>query len=182
MRALQLLGSTGARGTRRLARGENCAVSAGESAAADATASSATEVTRCSNCRAPVTGAFCANCGQETNLRLPTLREFTREAAGRYVAFDGRFWRSLIALFFRPGRLTREYLAGRRRRYVRPARLYLFSTLVFFAVSRFFVSPLNFEVGDEARSSDAGKGSPTKVERSKPESDDEDLAELQMRI
>jgi hypothetical protein len=96
---------------------------------------------RCRNCGAPISGAFCAQCGQETDLRLPTLRAFMREAAGRYVAFDGRFWRTMLALAFRPGRLTREYFAGRRRRYVRPARLYLFSTLIFFAVSRFFIEP-----------------------------------------
>jgi hypothetical protein len=94
----------------------------------------------CRNCGAAVDGAYCARCGQETVLRLPTLREFLREAAGRYVALDGRFWRTVIALMTRPGFLTREYFAGRRRRYIRPARLYLFATLIFFAVSRFFVS------------------------------------------
>lgn len=116
-------------------------MSAVEPAPAVATASSGIESARCRNCKAPIAGRFCENCGQETDLRLPTLREFAREAAGRYVAFDGRFWRTLFALVFRPGRLTREYFAGRRRRYIRPARLYLFATLVFFAVSRFYVEP-----------------------------------------
>jgi hypothetical protein len=142
----------------------------------------AADLRRCRNCGEPAPGKFCPECGQETNPRLPTLREFLREAAGRYVALDGRFWRTMGLLFFRPGRLTREYLAGRRRRYVRPARLYLFSTLVFFAVSRFFVEPLNLDIGDEAPKSAAGKAPPAKVERSKPASDDEDLAELQMRV
>ncbi len=96
----------------------------------------------CRNCGAPVNGAYCAACGQETALRLPTLREFLREAAGRYVAFDGRFWRTVFALLTRPGFLTREYLAGRRRRYIRPARLYLFATLIFFAVTRLMVGPV----------------------------------------
>ena len=96
----------------------------------------------CRNCGAPVNGAYCAACGQETALRLPTLREFLREAAGRYVAFDGRFWRTVFALLARPGFLTREYLAGRRRRYIRPARLYLFATLIFFAVTRLMIGPV----------------------------------------
>src|SRR6478672_4166247 len=101
----------------------------------------------CRNCGAPVDGAYCAACGQETALRLPTLREFVREAAGRYVAFDGRFWRTVFALLTRPGFLTREYLAGRRRRYIRPARLYLFATLIFFAATRLLVGPIDiFEV------------------------------------
>jgi hypothetical protein len=59
-----------------------------------------------------------------------------REAAGRYVAFDGRMWRTLAALVARPGLLTREYFAGRRRRYIRPARLFLVLSIGLFALLR----------------------------------------------
>ena len=117
----------------------------------------------CRNCGAPINGAYCAACGQETALRLPTLREFLREAAGRYVAFDGRFWRTVFALLTRPGFLTREYLAGRRRRYIRPARLYLFATLIFFAVTWLMVAPIDIfeihaETPEEAKYLSADKG------------------------
>ena len=115
---------------------------------------------RCRNCGALADDAYCPKCGQETLLRLPTLREFVREAAGRYVAFDGRLWRTVGSLVLRPGFLTREYLAGRRRRYIRPARLYLFATLIFFAVSRFYAEPGEFiDTGRDAskRSSLPGK-------------------------
>jgi len=91
---------------------------------------------RCRNCGAVAPGAFCPACGQETTLALPTARQFLKDAAGRYVAFDGRMWRTLAALLFRPGYLTREYLAGRRRRYIRPARLFLVLSLVLFFVIR----------------------------------------------
>ena len=89
---------------------------------------------RCRNCGTPAPDIHCPHCGQETRERLPTLREFAREAAGRYVALDGTLWRTLGALLFRPGLLTREYLAGRRRRYVRPFRLYLAASLFCFLV------------------------------------------------
>src|SRR3954469_15077396 len=88
----------------------------------------------CRNCGAHATGHFCPNCGQETRIALPTFSAFMREAAGRYVALDGRFWRTIIALVARPGFLTREYFNGRRRRYSRPARLFLVLYLVLFAV------------------------------------------------
>src|SRR5258708_19565956 len=95
----------------------------------------------CRNCGAVAPGEFCAACGQETRVKLPTARVFLREATGRYVALDGRLWRTLGALMFRPGFLTREYLLGRRRRYVRPARLFLLLPLALFAPIRFFPPP-----------------------------------------
>ena len=114
----------------------------------------------CRNCGAEAPGAYCAQCGQETALRLPTLREFLREAAGRYVAIDGRFWRTIAALVSRPGYLTREYLAGRRRRYIRPARIYLFATLIFFGASRLFVDPLQLVNPDSE-----GDAKPTSIDK-----------------
>ncbi|MEO8346359.1 MAG: DUF3667 domain-containing protein [Betaproteobacteria bacterium] len=94
----------------------------------------------CRDCGALVTGEFCAACGQETRVKLPTARVFLREAMGRYVALDGRMWRTLAGLLFRPGFLTREYFRGRRRRYIRPARLFLVLSLALFAAIRLLTS------------------------------------------
>ncbi len=80
-------------------------------------------------------------------MALPTFRSFMREAAGRYVALDGRLWRTLWALVARPGMLTLEYFAGRRRRYIRPARLFLVLYLLLFAAIGFVRSPA--DLGDE---------------------------------
>jgi hypothetical protein len=99
----------------------------------DAAPSSAPEP-HCRNCGAVAVGAYCPACGQETAVTLPTARQFLRDAAGRYVALDGRLWRTLAALLFRPGFLTREYFAGRRRRYIRPGRLFLVLSLAVFAM------------------------------------------------
>jgi hypothetical protein len=96
-----------------------------------------TSAVPCRNCGATTDGIYCPNCGQETSLALPSVRAFLRDAAGRYVALDGRMWRTLIALLFRPGFLTREYFAGRRRSYIRPARLFLVLSIGLFALLRF---------------------------------------------
>ena len=93
----------------------------------------------CRNCGTLAGGAFCPACGQETRIALPTARQFLKDAAGRYVALDGRTWRTLHALLFRPGFLTREYFAGRRRRYIRPSRLFLVLSLAMFATLRLVV-------------------------------------------
>ncbi len=78
-------------------------------------------------------------------MALPTFGAFMREAAGRYVAMDGRLWRTLAVLVGRPGYLTREYFAGRRKRYIRPARLFLVLYLLLFAVIGLIQSPLDLK-------------------------------------
>lgn len=94
---------------------------------------------RCRNCGTPAPGAYCPHCGQETRIELPAARQFLKDAAGRYVSLDGRLWRTLVALLFHPGHLTREYLSGRRRRYVRPARLFLVLSIAMFALFRIVI-------------------------------------------
>ena len=63
--------------------------------------------------------------------------EFAHEFIGHYVALEGRLWGTFTRLLFRPGALTNEYLAGRRRRYVEPLRLYLTLSILFFALLKF---------------------------------------------
>ena len=98
---------------------------------------------RCRNCGADASGLYCPQCGQETRIALPTVRELMRDAAGRLVALDGRLWRTLYVLMFRPGMLTREYLHGRRKRYVRPARLFFIMSLLLVAAIRLLLPPTN---------------------------------------
>jgi len=113
----------------------------------------ANAATTCVNCGAIAGGAYCPACGQETDIRLPTLRQFMRDATGSLVALDGRLWRTLRALITQPGFLTREYLRGRRKYYVRPARLYLVTSLILFAVLRFTTEPIRFD--EPAKGADA---------------------------
>jgi len=101
----------------------------------------------CRNCGAvPVAQTppphYCAQCGQERTLHPPTLAEFLHEFVGHYVALEGPIWRSLGLLLGRPGRLTREYLEGRRRRYVLPLRLYLSASFLFFVVMKLIPSAI----------------------------------------
>jgi hypothetical protein len=118
----------------------------------------------CANCGAPAPEAFCPSCGQNTRERLPTFRQFMREATGRYVSYDGKFWKTLGALLLRPGFLTLEYLDGRRRRYIGPARLFLVSSLLLFATLRFATDSIDFA---EAVQFDAPKE--PRVNSEKPE-------------
>ncbi len=99
----------------------------------------------CRNCGTQAPSKFCPECGQETALHPPTLGEFLHEFAGHYVALEGELWRTLAMLLRRPGRLTREYLDGRRRRYVLPLRLYLTASFLFFLVLKLTAGAIDHE-------------------------------------
>jgi hypothetical protein len=88
----------------------------------------------CLNCGAAAHASFCQYCGQETAVHVPSAREFVHEFVGHYVALEGKLWKTLALLLFKPGRLTRDYIEGKRARYVLPLRVYLTMSVVFFAV------------------------------------------------
>ena len=86
----------------------------------------------CLNCGADVTGNFCAACGQEnTNYRV-SLRRLLGDLADEVFQLESRLWRTLWTLFRYPGRLTREYNAGRRVLYTSPLRIYLLASVAYF--------------------------------------------------
>ena len=89
----------------------------------------------CSDCGAQTSGNFCANCGQPTHVHR-TLLHLGEELLHGVMHFDARIWRTLPLLWLNPGRLTREWVAGRRARYVSPLAMFLFTLFVmFFALS-----------------------------------------------
>jgi hypothetical protein len=90
---------------------------------------------RCMNCESPLGGYFCAHCGQEAMIETPTVDEFVREFLQDQMALEGKLLRTLRVLVGKPGQLTLDYIDGRRQRYIRPLRLYLTLSVVYFAVS-----------------------------------------------
>jgi hypothetical protein len=97
----------------------------------------------CRNCGAEATEAYCPHCGQDTDEALPTARAFVHELVLHHLAAEGRIWRTLRALVLHPGRLTIEYLRGRKAAYVPPLRLYLTASVVFFLILRIAIAPAN---------------------------------------
>jgi hypothetical protein len=89
----------------------------------------------CLNCGAPLAGRFCATCGQRDIPSYPSVRELATDAVSEFSGWDGRLAITLRALVRRPGRLTREFLEGRRARYMSPLRLYLLASLAYFLLA-----------------------------------------------
>jgi hypothetical protein len=89
----------------------------------------------CLNCGTALAGPFCSQCGQRDVPPYPSVRELVVDAFWELSGWDGRFASTVRALVRRPGVLTREFLEGRRARYLSPLRLYLMASLAYFVIS-----------------------------------------------
>lgn len=104
----------------------------GGAAAAELAASSLAARGNCANCHTPLTGRFCANCGQPADVHRRSVVSLTHELVKDVVSFDSRILRTAKALVLQPGELASSFREGRTQRYVPPVRLYLFVSLLFF--------------------------------------------------
>lgn len=86
----------------------------------------------CRNCDYPMTGEFCAACGQKDMDVRQSVFSFLKGLVRVIFEIDGRAYRTLFALLTRPGFLTQEYFAGRRVKYTHPLRMFLVISIIFF--------------------------------------------------
>ena len=87
----------------------------------------------CHNCGTPVNGAFCHNCGQQVRDNSDrSVRRLLGEVLGNLFFLDNRFFISVGYLFRFPGRMTVEFLAGKRKKFISPVTLFLFLNLIYF--------------------------------------------------
>lgn len=89
------------------------------------------------------------------DVRLLSVAEMLHDALDVFLNLESRVWRSLRPLLFAPGKLTNEYIAGRRTRYLPPFRTYLVFSLLFFLL----ISLPDFSETDGP--ADLGRGSPS---------------------
>jgi hypothetical protein len=100
------------------------------------------EESNCLNCNATVLGRYCQACGQENTEPKETFWHMFTHFFYDITHFDGSFFVTLKDLLFKPGFLSKEYMLGRRKKYLHPVRMYVFTSAVFFLVffSLFHVS------------------------------------------
>ena len=88
----------------------------------------------CHNCHTILSleNNFCHHCGQENHdLKVP-IGHLAFEVFEGFTHFDTKFYNTMQAIFFSPGKITKDFLEGRRGRYVPPIRLYFLISFVFF--------------------------------------------------
>ncbi len=145
----------------------------------------------CSNCHTRLRGRHCHHCGQVAdNYHRPVWALFSEILEG-YLGLDGRIWRTIPALLFRPGQVTAQYLHGVRQPYMSPFRLFLLSSLLFFLTFAIFFSNSDFAnlqnleagAGDKGKAIiDASKDSSAQTRGELSPDDAKDLAQVQAGV
>ena len=97
----------------------------------------------CLNCGTIVQGRYCQQCGQENVVPKETFWHMVTHFFYDITHFDTNFFHTIHHLVFKPGFLSREYLAGRRVRYLHPIKMYVFTSAVFFILLLNFFKPEN---------------------------------------
>lgn len=93
----------------------------------------------CVTCGLLLEGTYCHGCGEKLHEYHDfSLARYTREIVHQLTSLDAKIFKTIHLLLVKPGLLTKEYLLGRKSKYIRPVRLYLsFSMLYFFTFSFF---------------------------------------------
>lgn len=96
----------------------------------------------CLNCGTPLDGNFCQHCGQQASTGKIRFSQIIGDYLNAAFSLDGQFLKTILLLTSNPGKLFREYLAGRRKTYYNPVALYLLLTFFYFLVKSFFSKDL----------------------------------------
>lgn len=99
----------------------------------------------CENCGAQLHGHWCGQCGQPAIDYRRSFRHVIVDVLDSFLNWDSKFVATVGWLIVRPWRLTNEFLAGHRVRYLHPLRLYLFASILFFFVVNYWAKSFHVD-------------------------------------
>lgn len=105
----------------------------------------------CANCGAALDGPYCRMCGQKAHIHR-SIGAIGHDLVHGVLHLDGKLWRTLPLLAWKPGELTRRYAHGERAKFVSPMAMFLFSVFLMFAVLQIYgLSLSNVHIGGGAQ-------------------------------
>jgi len=104
-------------------------------------------ITHCENCGAQLRGHWCAQCGQPAIYYRRSFRHVIADLLDEFLNWDSKFFATIGLLVIRPWKLTNQFLAGHRVRYVHPLRLYLLASILFFFAVNYWGKSIHLQPG-----------------------------------
>jgi hypothetical protein len=86
----------------------------------------------CLNCGAEVSSKYCPECGQLNREPRFNMKDLIGDFIHDFTHFDSKFFRTTLFLITKPGFLTKEFIDGKRLKYLNPIRMYVFTSAIFF--------------------------------------------------
>src|SRR5437762_7841420 len=102
-------------------------------------------LTHCENCGTQLRGHWCAQCGQPAIDYRRSFRYVIADLLDEFLNWDSKFFATIVLLVARPWKLTNQFLAGHRVRYVHPLRLYLLASILFFFAVNYAIKSAHFD-------------------------------------
>ena len=112
------------------------------------------ETPGCTNCGTAINGPFCSECGQKKEHKHDvTLWHFFMHSLHEFTHLDSRFYKTVKYLISKPGYLVEEYIAGHKKQYINPVRLFIIVNLLYLLLTGVdtFTTPLETHVHDKFR-------------------------------
>jgi hypothetical protein len=93
-----------------------------------------TPTASCASCNTPLQGNFCHKCGEKQVHPQHdfSIKEFIEQTVDGFTHFDLKFIKTFKYLLFQPGRLTKDYLEGRRVNLMRPVQIFIIASVLFY--------------------------------------------------
>ncbi|HEY9170535.1 MAG TPA: DUF3667 domain-containing protein [Lutibacter sp.] len=90
----------------------------------------------CLNCGMPLlqNENFCSYCGQKNTTSKLSVGNYINTLVSGFLSYDSQFWATFIPLLIKPGKVAKEYISGKRAKYVNPFQLYLHVSIIFFLI------------------------------------------------
>ncbi len=95
--------------------------------------------TECLNCghSLDISDKYCPSCSQINSTKKPILKDYVREFFGSIISYDSKLMNTLKAMLINPGRITKDYLKGKRVSYTNPFRFLLSLAIIYFLLFSF---------------------------------------------
>ena len=95
----------------------------------------------CLNCGTTIleNSKFCSLCGQKSTIRSLSFWNLVKDFLSNFFNLETKIWRTLRDIWI-PGKLTREYVQGKRVSYYNPIRIFVVTLVSFFTLLLFMIN------------------------------------------